>query len=82
MKRMRERFMNPDRIGGTSTSHFKKRTRTINLVSNYEVSDFEKSTALARKMQTWIRPIDSWNKPAMLGRVIVVEIPERFRNIL
>ncbi len=82
MKRMRERFMNPSRIGGTSTRHFKKRTRTIDLVSNQEVSDFDKSTALARKMQTWIRPFDSWNKPAMLGRVIVVEIPERFRQLL
>ena len=82
MKRMRERFMNPDRIGGTSTRHFKKRTRTISLVTNIEARDFDKWTKTARKMQTWIRPIYSWNKPAMLGRTIVVEIPERFRHIL
>lgn len=82
MKRMRERFMNPDRIGGTSTRHFKKRTRTIHLVTNNEAHDFDKGTRTARTMQRWIRPIYSWNKPAMLGHVIVVEIPERFRHIL
>lgn len=82
MKRMRERFMNPDRIGGTSTRHFKKRTRTINLVTNNEARGFDKWTNIARKMQTWIRPVYSWNKPAMLGKVIVVEIPERFSHIV
>ncbi len=74
--------INPDRIGGTSTRHFQKRTRTINLVTNNEAQDFDKATALARKMQTWIRPVYAWNKPAMLGRVMVVELPERFKNIL
>lgn len=82
MRRMRERFMNPDRIGGTSTSHFNKRTRTISIVSNYEARDFDHWTAVARKMQTFIRPLLAWNKPAMLGRRIVVEIPERFRHII
>ncbi len=82
MKRMRERFMNPDRIGGSSTRHFKKRTRTIHLVTNNEARDFDKGTKTARKMQTLIRPVYAWNKPAMLGRVIVVKIPERFRKIL
>ena len=79
---MRERFMNPDRIGGTSTRHFNKRTRTISLVTNNEARDFDKWTAIARQMQTWIRPIYAWNKPAMLGRTFVVEIPERFRRLL
>lgn len=74
--------MNPDRIGGTSTRHFKKRTRTISLVTNNEARDFDKSVATARKMQTWIRPLYAWNKPAMLGRVVVVEIPERFRELV
>ncbi|MDE7345759.1 MAG: glycosyltransferase family 2 protein [Muribaculaceae bacterium] len=80
MKRMRERFMNPDRIGGTSTSHLNKRTKTISVVTNNEARDFDKAIATARKMQTWIR--GSWNKPAMLGKIMVVEIPERFRYIL
>lgn len=82
MKRMQERFMNPDRIGGTSTRHFKKRTRTIYLVTNNEAQDFDKATSFARKMQTWIRPPYAWNKPCMLGKVMIVEIPERFVNIL
>ncbi|MDE6649091.1 MAG: glycosyltransferase family 2 protein [Muribaculaceae bacterium] len=82
MKRMRERFMNPDRIGGSSTRHFKKRTKTISIVTNNEAKDFDRWTNIARKIQTWIRPPYSWNKPAMLGYKIVVEIPERFRNIL
>lgn len=82
MKRMRERFMNPDRIGGSSTRHFNKRTRTISLVTNNEARDFDRWTRVARKMQTWIRPVYAWNKPAMLGRKFVVEIPERFRHII
>ena len=82
MKRMSLRFMNPDRIGGMSASHFNNRTRAIHTVSNHEAKDFDKSVAQARKLQTWIRPIYSWNRPSMLGRNVVVEIPERFRNIL
>lgn len=82
MERMRERFMNPDRIGGTSTRHFNKRTRTITLVTNHEAKDFDKSVKFARRMQTWVRPPYAWNKPAMLGKVMIVEIPDRFRNIL
>ncbi len=82
MQRMRERFMNPDRIGGTSTRHFNKRTRTISIVTNSKAREFDSTVALARKMQTWIRPVYAWNKPAMLGRKFVVEIPERFSDMV
>lgn len=82
IKRMRERFLNPDRIGGKSTRHFNKRTRTISIVTSNEARDFDRWTKIARKMQTFIRPIYSWNKPAMLGQKIVVDIPARFRKIL
>ncbi len=82
MKMMQERFMNPDRIGGTSMRHFKKRTKTIDIVTKNKARDFNKWTKIARILQTIIRPVYSVNKPAMLGRTIVVEIPERFRSIL
>lgn len=82
MKRMRERFLNPDRIGGNSMRHFNKRTRTISIVSTHTARDFDKWTEKARKLQTWIRPIYAINKPAMLGKTIVVKIPERFSKII
>ncbi len=82
IKRMRERFLNPDRIGGKSTRHFNKRTRTISIVTSNEARDFDRWTRIARRMQTFIRPVYAWNKPAMLGRKIVVDIPARFRKIL
>lgn len=82
MKRMRERFMNPDRIGGKSTRHFNKRTKTISIVTNNEARDFDHWVPIVRKMQTLIRPIFAWNKPAMLGRTIVVGIPSRFDKLL
>lgn len=82
IQRMRERFMNPDRIGGKSTRHFNKRTKTISIVTNNEARDFDRWTKIARKIQTWVRPFYAWNKPAMLGYKVVVEIPERFRHIL
>lgn len=82
MKRMRERFMNPDRIGGMSTSHFKRRTKTISIVTNHPAKDFDIYTEKARKAQTWIRPIYAMNKPVVFGSPLVVEIPERFSKIL
>lgn len=82
MKRIKERFTNPDRIGGTSNRHFKKRTRTIDLVTDLPARDFDRWTKIARRLQTFIRPVYAWNKPAMLGRKIVVRIPERFRDII
>lgn len=82
MKRMRERFLNPDRIGGSSIRHFKKRTRAISIVTKKEPQDFDKATTAARKMQTWIRPIYAWNKPSMTGCNIVVKIPNRFKKLL
>ncbi len=82
MKRMRERFMNPDRIGGKSTRHFNKRTKTISIVTNNPAREFDSATAMARRLQTWIRPVYALNKPAMLGRTVVVRIPDRFSDIL
>lgn len=81
MKRMQERFTNPDRIGGTSVRHFRKRTKTISLVTKYKSRDFDKSVSFARKMQTLVRPFYCWNKPAMLGVKMIVEVPERFRDM-
>lgn len=82
MERMRERFMNPDRIGGTSTRHFNKRTRTISIVTNTQAKDFDATVGVARRIQTYVRPVYAWNKPAMLGRKLVVEIPERFKKLI
>lgn len=82
MNRMKERFTNPDRIGGTSVRHFNKRTRTITIVTENEARDFDRWTLLGRRIQTWIRPFYCWNKPAMLGYRVVVEIPERFKHLV
>lgn len=82
LKMMEARFSNPDRIGGKSKRHFRKRTKTIGIVTNHKARQFDSMTKLARRLQTFIRPLYALNKPAMLGLTIVVELPQRFRQIL
>lgn len=82
MEMMRKRFMNPDRIGGTSIRHFNKRTRTISIVTAKKARRFDRFAPLARRFQTWIRAPYCWNKPCMYGLKWVVEIPERFKHLV
>lgn len=82
MQRMRERFMNPQRVDNTWERHFSKRAKTLSIVTAHPARDFDRWTDIARRLQTIIRPVYAWNKPAMLGLTLVVEIPERFRDIL
>ena len=52
---------------------------TINTITRKHAYS-EKVFKLARFLQTYIRPIYSWRKPAMLGLKLVVKIPTRFKK--
>lgn len=82
MKRIQDRFADPDRREAGWTKHIAKRSKTINQVTKHKAKDWEHMTKLARRMQTIIRPPYAWNKPAMFGLCLIVEIPERFRDIV
>ncbi len=70
-----------NKIGDRNPSwekHLKKRARTIDIITN--TKNKNKSTKIARALQTLLRPIYDLNKPAMLGLKWVTTIPERFKK--
>lgn len=58
--------------------HLQKRARTITIITRARNKNMPKK--LARIMQTILRPIYDWNKPAMLGLKWVTTIPKRFQK--
>lgn len=78
--RIKARFEDKDRLSDGWERHLKKRSRTITMVTGSPARDFDRWTAAARRIQTFIRPPYAWNKPAMFSLNIVVRIPDRFRN--
>ncbi len=58
--------------------HLGKRQRLFGLVAGMQPRSWESGTALARRLQSAIRPPWAWNKPSMLGLRMLVSIPERF----
>lgn len=59
--------------------HLQRRAETIHIITNKK-NRSESHISIARWMQTWIRPIYAWNKPAMLGIKLVTTIPTRFKK--
>ncbi|MDR2511798.1 MAG: glycosyltransferase family 2 protein, partial [Bacteroidales bacterium] len=78
---LKSRFSDQDFIKTGRIRHLKKRLKVIEYVSNNRILDGDKIFGIVRKIQSFFRPIYSWNKPSMLGLKIVVKIPERFKNI-
>lgn len=60
--------------------HLKRRAKSIFIVTTKK-NRSEFNIKLARFLQSIIRPIYAWNKPAMFGIKLVTTIPERFKNI-
>lgn len=82
MKRIEDRFKDKDRKSGGWTKHIAKRSKNIRLVTKKKLGNWEIWTKFARIIQHIIRPPHAWNKPSMCEIVLIVEIPERFRNIV
>ncbi len=82
LRRIQERFQDPNRLALGWEKHLKKRSRTIDLVTRRRALDFDSWTRRARCLQQLLRPPYAWNKPAMLGLKRVVRIPDRFQDCL
>lgn len=82
MKRIQDRYNDQDRVDQGWGKHMHKRAKTIRLVTERRALDFDRSTRFARCCQTWCRPPYAWNKPAMFELVIIVRIPDRFKDIV
>jgi hypothetical protein len=81
-KMIQDRFLDKDRMATGREGHIKKRAKTIDIISNKKAKLDEKWLAIARTIQTYIRPIYALNKPAMFGWKLVVKIPDRFKGIV
>lgn len=79
---LKKRMKETDRMENGWSRHLKKRAKTITIVTDSKPYKWDSIISKIRVMQTLLRPIFAWNKPTVLGLKFVVEIPERFRNIL
>lgn len=82
LKMIQDRFLDKDRMNSGWERHLKKRTRTISLISQKKARNGNKWLPIARALQTWLRPVYAWNKPAMLNLKIIIKIPNKFKNTL
>lgn len=80
--RIKARFEDPSRRAAGWTKHLERRSKTIRQVTEGKARDWNRWTRNARIIQTCCRPPYAWNKPAMFELVVIVRIPERFRNIV
>lgn len=80
--RIKARFEDPSRRAAGWTKHLERRSKTIRQVTEGKARDWNRWTRNARIIQTCCRPPYAWNKPAMFEFVVIVRIPDRFRNIV
>ncbi len=78
---IRSRFACSTRAEEGWKSHLQRRARTVNTVTTRKAHSWSRWCPAARLLQSIIRPVYAWNKPAMLGMEIVVRIPDRFSQI-
>lgn len=80
--RIEARFNDKDRKEAGWSRHLAKRSKTIRLVTSRKAGEWKCWTSFARFTQNLVRPPYAWNKPAMFEMVVIVRIPERFRDIV
>ncbi|HOY47100.1 MAG TPA: glycosyltransferase family 2 protein [Alphaproteobacteria bacterium] len=59
--------------------HLARRAQTIYIITRKKRRS-EKFIKLARILQTWVRPIYAWNKPAQFGLKLVTKIPNKLKE--
>ena len=79
---LRKRFDERDATNTGWTKHIKKRFRVIEDITNKACINGDQVFDKARKIQSFFRPIYAWNKPSMLGMRWIVQIPDRFKNLV
>ena len=71
-----------DRLKTGWGGHLTRRAELFDVIADTPALDFDGETTRSRRMQTYVRQIQAWNKPAMLNQKRVVEIPERFFGVV
>lgn len=78
---LKQKWADDSRIKEGWLNHLKRRTKTIDLITNKKASEGDKYIPSARKLQTVLRPVFALNKPSMGCWKLVIRIPDRFRNV-
>lgn len=78
-KMLEKKLSDKERIRNGWSRHFRKRVRSIRIVTTAKPRPWEPTVRKMRRLQTIVRQIFALNKPGSLGLRIVVRIPERFR---
>ncbi|MBS1746936.1 MAG: glycosyltransferase family 2 protein [Bacteroidetes bacterium] len=79
---IQDRFLDKDRMATGRERHIKKRAKTIDLVTKLKAHTGDKWLAIARHIQSFIRPVYAINKPSMAGWKLIIKIPERFKSVV
>lgn len=79
---LRSRFSDETRMKSGWEAHLNRRARTIHIVSEAKPKPWDETVEKVRRLQNFFRQPYAWNKPTMLRRKVVVEIPERFQLIV
>jgi len=82
MAMLEARFLDNDRMAAGWGRHMKKRAKTITSVTEKKALKGDVILSIARIVQTICRPIYAWNKPSMGAWKLVVQLPERFKNLV
>ena len=62
--------------------HMQRRAQATAWVNKKKAADFDRRCPFARRLQSFLRPPYAWNKPSMMGLKLVVELPQRFHNLV
>lgn len=81
-KMLEKKHGDKERISSGWSRHFRKRVRSIRIVTSADVLPWDVTVRRMRLLQTVVRQVFALNKPGSLGLRVVVEIPERFRNVV
>ena len=83
LARIEAKFADRERVAEGWSRHFRKRIRTIDVISKARHPwSWNSAVRFARTVQNMVRPPYAWNKPAMFNLKLVVRIPDRFRNMV
>lgn len=82
LKMIEDRMKDNDLLSTGRLKHIQKRARTIYVVSQAKVREWDSTVKCVRWIQQHIRPINAWNKPWNPIVRYVVRVPDRFVGIL
>ncbi len=71
-----------DRLDNNWANHLSRREQLFKIISESKAIAGDDYFEQARRYQSWHRPLYALNKPGMIPGSPVIEIPERFKNII